>query len=180
DPEGAWGKGEQIHTVAHKGFDQKDPTVAKWLKDFKLTETQLTSLENDIRAAGEGQEQDGVRAWLKKNPGLVDKLAPVAGGAKAQGRDAGKTVDIGYFPWDEAIAATYLWQNILEDRGYKPKVEQLDPGPLYTSLAQGQMDVQLDGWLPTTHKEYVDRFKGQLDDLGAWYGPTSLELTVPS
>ncbi len=87
---------------------------------------------------------------------------------------------MGYFPWDEAIAATYLWQNILEDRGYKPNVKQLDPGPLYTSLAQGQMDVQLDGWLPTTHKEYVDRFKGKLDDLGAWYGPTSLELTVPS
>ncbi|KUN97398.1 ABC transporter permease/substrate binding protein [Streptomyces caeruleatus] len=180
DPEGAWGKGEQIHTVAHKGFAEKDPTVAKWLKDFKLTEQQLTGLENDIRAAGEGHEQDGVRAWLKKNPGLVNKLAPVAGAAKAQGKDAGKTVDMGYFPWDEAIAATYLWQNILEDRGYKPNVKQLDPGPLYTSLAQGQMDVQLDGWLPTTHKEYMDRFKGKLDDLGAWYGPTSLELTVPS
>ncbi|KOG26761.1 glycine/betaine ABC transporter permease, partial [Streptomyces viridochromogenes] len=180
DPEGAWGKGEQIHTVAQKGFAKKDPVVAKWLKDFKLTEQQLTSLENDIRAAGEGHEQDGVRAWLTKNPGLVNKLAPVADAAKAQGKDAGKTVDMGYFPWDEAIAATYLWQNILEDRGYKPNVKQLDPGPLYTSLAQGQMDVQLDGWLPTTHKEYVDRFKGKLDDLGAWYGPTSLELTVPS
>ncbi|PAZ12740.1 glycine/betaine ABC transporter permease [Streptomyces sp. SA15] len=180
DPEGAWGKGEQIHTVAHKGFSQKDPVVAQWLKDFKLTEQQLTSLENDIRAAGEGAEQDGVRTWLKKNPGLVDQLAPVAGGTKAQGKDAGKTVDMGYFPWDEAIAATYLWQNILEDRGYKPNVEQLDPGPLYTSLAQGQMDVQLDGWLPTTHKQYVDRYKGQLEDLGSWYGPTSLELTVPS
>ncbi|MBO1331760.1 ABC transporter permease/substrate binding protein [Streptomyces sp. VRA16 Mangrove soil] len=181
DPKGAWGKGEQIHTVAHKGFAKKDPTVAQWLKDFKLTEKQLTSLENDIKAAGEGHEQDGVRTWLKKNKGLVDQLAPVSGGgAQKQGKDAGKTVNMGYFPWDEAIASTYLWQNILEDRGYKPNVKQLDPGPLYTSLAQGQMDVQLDGWLPQTHKQYVDRYKGQLSDIGAWYGPTSLELTVPS
>ncbi|GHH75472.1 glycine/betaine ABC transporter permease [Streptomyces sulfonofaciens] len=181
DPKGAWGKGEQIHTVAHKGFARKDPTVANWLKHFKLTEQQLTSLENEIQGAGEGHEQDGVKAWLKKNPGLVDKLAPVPGGGGAQqGRDAGKTVNLGYFPWDEAIASTYLWENVLEDRGYRTNVKQLDPGPLYTALSRGDMDVQLDSWLPTTHKQYWDRYKDNLDDVGSWYGPTSLELTVPS
>ncbi|MEV8568748.1 ABC transporter permease/substrate binding protein [Streptomyces sp. NPDC051322] len=182
DPKGAWGKGDLLHTVAHKGFAKKDPTVAKWLKDFKLTEKQLNSLENAIQAAGDKHEQDGVRAWLKKNPGVLDKLAPVPGGAGApqQGKGAGKSVNLGFFPWDEAIASTYLWQNILEDRGYKPKVSQLDPGPLYTALAQGQMDVQFDSWLPTTHKQYWDRYKDKLTDIGSWYGPTSLELSVPS
>ncbi|MFG2536804.1 ABC transporter permease/substrate binding protein [Streptomyces sp. NPDC048511] len=182
DPKGAWGKGEEVHTVAHKGFAKKSPVVADWLKDFKLTEKQLTSLENEIQGAGQGKEQDGVRNWLKKNPGVVDKLAPVpdgAGGSK-QGKDAGKTVNMGYFPWDEAIASTYLWQNMLEDRGYKTSVKQLDPGPLYTGLAQGQLDVQFDSWLPTTHKDYWDRYKDNLTDLGSWYGPTSLELSVPS
>ncbi|WP_405560235.1 ABC transporter permease/substrate binding protein [Streptomyces sp. NBC_01180] len=182
DPKGAWGKSDSIHTVAHKGFDKKDPTVAKWLKDFKLTEGQLTSLENSVQSAGEGHEQDGVRAWLKKNPDMVSKLAPVAKGAGApqKGKDAGKSVNLGFFPWDEAIASTYLWDNILEDRGYKPNVKQLDPGPLYTALAQGQEDVQFDSWLPTTHKQYWDRYKNQLTDVGSWYGPTSLELSVPS
>ncbi|WP_328909173.1 ABC transporter permease/substrate binding protein [Streptomyces sp. NBC_00234] len=182
DPKGAWGKGEQIHTVAHKGFAKKAPAVADWLKKFKLTEKQLTGLENEIQGAGQGQEQDGVRTWLKKNPGLVDKLAPLPDGAggPAQGKDAGKTVNMGYFPWDEAIASTYLWQNMLEDRGYDTTVKQLDPGPLYTGLAQGQMDVQFDSWLPTTHKDYFDRYKDDLTDLGSWYGPTSLELSVPS
>ncbi|GHJ38778.1 ABC transporter permease/substrate binding protein [Streptomyces sp. TS71-3] len=181
DPKGAWGKGEQIHTVAHKGFAQKDPTVANWLKHFKLSEQQLTSLENEIQNAGEGHEQDGVKAWLKKNPTVVDKLAPVPGGQGGrQGKDAGKTVNLGYFPWDEAIASTYLWENILEDRGYKTNVKQLDPGPLYTALSRGDMDVQLDSWLPTTHKQYWERYKNNLDDVGSWYGPTSLELTVPS
>ncbi|MEE1794092.1 ABC transporter permease/substrate binding protein [Streptomyces sp. BE308] len=183
DPRGAWGKGENVHTVAHKGFAKKAPPVAEWLKKFKLTEEQLTSLENEIQTAGQGKEQDGVRAWLKKSPGLVDKLAPLpkgAGGAQQQGKDAGKTVNMGYFPWDEAIASTYLWQNMLEDRGYRTTVKQLDPGPLYTGLAQGQMDVQFDSWLPTTHKVYWDKYKDNLTDLGSWYGPTSLELTVPS
>ncbi|HWU11255.1 MAG TPA: ABC transporter permease/substrate binding protein [Streptomyces sp.] len=182
DPKGAWGKGEEVHTVAHKGFAKKAPAVAAWLKDFELSEKQLTSLENEIQNAGQGQEQDGVRAWLEKNPGLVDELAPVPGGAggSQQGKDAGKTVNMGYFPWDEAIASTYLWQNVLEDRGYRTTVKQLDPGPLYTGLAQGQLDVQFDSWLPTTHKDYWDRYEENLTDLGSWYGPTSLELSVPS
>ena len=183
DPKGAWGTGEQIHTVAHKGFADKAPAVADWLKDFKLTEKQLTGLENEIQQAGQRHEQDGVRAWLKKSPGLVDRLAPVPDGTKngpEQGKDAGKTVNLGYFPWDEAIASTYLWQNILEDRGYRTTVKQLDPGPLYTGMAQGQLDVQFDSWLPTTHKDYWDTYKNNLTDLGSWYGPTSLELSVPS
>ncbi|MEV5507227.1 ABC transporter permease/substrate binding protein [Streptomyces orinoci] len=119
-------------------------------------------------------------------------LALVAGGmhlAGGGGRESvaagpnvgnGKHIKLGYFPWDEAVASTYLWENILEQRGYKPDVKQLDPGPLYTALAQGQMDVQFDSWLPTTHKQYMDRYGSQLSDLGAWYGPTSLELSVPS
>ncbi|MFI1971003.1 glycine/betaine ABC transporter permease [Streptomyces cinnamoneus] len=120
-------------------------------------------------------------------------LALVAGGVQLVGGDGGRQavaagenvgqgqrMKLGYFPWDEAVASTYLWQNILEDRGYKPDVKQLDPGPLYTALAQGQMDVQFDAWLPTTHQQYMERYGDKLADLGAWYGPTSLELTVPS
>ncbi|MBH1936704.1 ABC transporter permease/substrate binding protein [Streptomyces sp. AV19] len=137
-------------------------------------------------------------AFLRYRPGTavatvgVVVLALVAGGmhlvrggdreSVAAGKDVGqgKAVKIGYFPWDEAVASTYLWQNVLEARGYRPEVKQLDPGPLYTALAQGQMDVQFDSWLPTTHKQYWDRYGGKLSDLGSWYGPTSLELTVPS
>ncbi|MEU4211125.1 ABC transporter permease/substrate binding protein [Streptomyces sp. NPDC026206] len=140
-----------------------------------------------------------VPRFLSHRPGTavatagIVVLALVAGGmrltqgagdgpAVAAGKNVGhgKQVHLGYFPWDEAVASTYLWQNILEDRGYEADVKQLDPGPLYTALAQGQMDVQFDSWLPTTHKQYMDRYGDRLTDLGSWYGPTSLELTVPS
>ena len=180
DPKGAWGQGEKIHTVAHKGFAQKDPLVAGWLRSFHLSEDQLTSLENSIQEAGQGHEAAGVKAWLDDNPKMVDKLAPVPGGPQQKGKDAGKSVNMGYFPWDEAIATSFLWQEILEDRGYKTNVRQLDPGPLYTAIARGDVDFQTDAWLPTTHKAYWDRYKDDMVDLGAWYGPTSLELTVPS
>ncbi|MGY1434498.1 ABC transporter permease/substrate binding protein [Streptomyces reniochalinae] len=179
DPKGSFGKGEKLYNVGRKGFAKDNPVVASWLKNFHLKEKQLTSLEDKIQGAGKGQEQKAVKEWLKDHPGFVDKMAPAPGGEKKQGKDAGKAVQMGYFPWDEAIATTYLWQNILEDRGYKPNVKQLDPGPLYTALAQGQMDFQTDAWLPTTHEQYWRKYKDRLTDVGSWHGPTSLELSVP-
>ncbi|WP_019544193.1 ABC transporter permease/substrate binding protein [Streptomyces sulphureus] len=179
DPKGAFGEGEKLHTVSRKGFSEENPTVASWLSNFKMTENELTSLENEIQNAPKGQEQEGVKTWLKDNPDFADKAAPVPGGDVKKGKDAGKPVNMGFFPWDEAIATTYLWENVLEDRGYKPNVKQLDPGPLYTSLAQGEMDFQTDGWLPTTHEQYWKKYGSKMSDLGAWYDETSLELSTP-
>lgn len=92
----------------------------------------------------------------------------------------GRRVDIGYIPWDEGIASTYLWKELLERRGYEPKVTQYDVGALYTGMSAGRVDFETDSWLPVTHRSYWEKYKNELDDYGSWYGPTSLELTVPS
>ncbi|MFJ4877605.1 ABC transporter permease/substrate binding protein [Streptomyces sp. NPDC088745] len=182
DTKGAWGKGDGVHTLAAKGFSKENPEVAKWIKDFKLDEKQLTSLEAQIQKSGKGKEQDAVRTWLKDNPGMVDELAPVAGAAKnADGKDERtRAVEMGWFPWEEDIAATYLWKNVLEQRGYKINLKQFEVGPMYAALAAGDVDVQLDGWLPYTQKNYWDKYQDKLTDVGSWYGPTSIEVAVPS
>ncbi|MER5516461.1 ABC transporter permease/substrate binding protein [Streptomyces sp. NPDC002763] len=100
--------------------------------------------------------------------------------ASATNIGQGKEIKIGYIPWDEGIASTFLWKELLEERGYKVTTSQYAAGPLYTGLATGQLDFETDSWLPTTHAEYWKKYGKQLDDLGSWYGPTSLELTVPS
>ncbi|MGW2050226.1 ABC transporter permease/substrate binding protein [Streptomyces sp. NPDC001858] len=120
-------------------------------------------------------------------------LALVAGGmnvfgaassstAATSGSDVGKgrEIEIGYIPWDEGIASTYLWKELLEERGFKVKTTQYAAGPLYTGVATGQIDFQTDAWLPTTHAEYWKKYGDRMEDLGSWYGPTSLELAVPS
>ncbi|ALV36787.1 ABC transporter permease/substrate binding protein [Streptomyces sp. CdTB01] len=178
DPKGAWGSGDGIHTVARKGFAGDNPVVAGWLKHFKLNEKQLTSLEAEINKAGKGRQQDAVRAWLKKNPGVVDKLAPVRGSAAPA--EARRAVNVAWFPWDEDIAVTYLWKNVLQRRGYRLNLKQMDVGPVYTGLASGDLDVTFDAWLPYAQKNYWDKSKDSLTDLGTWYRPTSLEVAVPS
>ncbi|MFE7665942.1 ABC transporter permease/substrate binding protein [Streptomyces celluloflavus] len=180
DPKGAFGSGDSLHMLGRKGFSKDEPQVAGWMKNFHLDEEQLTSLENEVTKAGVGHEQDGVRAWLKKNPGLVDKLAPSANADYAKGKDAGKAPNIGYPAWDEGIATTYLWKNVLEKRGYKPNIRNLDVGPMWTGLSTGQIDVETDGWLPVAQKQYWDKYENDLVDVGAWYDKTSLEIAVPS
>ncbi|WP_435260297.1 ABC transporter permease/substrate binding protein [Streptomyces sp. 1222.5] len=153
--------------------------------------TQLSPLSR--RAAAKAP----TRAWsYRPRPAValagVVILALVAGGlgifgdsagtSEASGTDVGKgrEIKIGYIPWDEGIASTFLWKELLEERGFKVTTTQYAAGPLYTGLATGQLDFETDSWLPTTHAEYWRKYGKQLDDLGKWYGPTSLELTVPS
>ncbi|MFE7099235.1 ABC transporter permease/substrate binding protein [Streptomyces erythrochromogenes] len=92
----------------------------------------------------------------------------------------GRTVSIGYIPWDEGIASTFLWKELLERRGFKVDTRQLEAGALYTGLAGGGLDFQTDAWLPVTHAQFWEKYGNKLEDLGSWYGPTSIELAVPS
>ena len=178
DPKGAWGKGDGVHTLSRKGFAQDNPVVGGWLKNFKMTEPQLTGLEAEINKAGKGKQQDAVRTWLKKNPGVVDKLAPVkSAGAAAEAK---RPLDVAWFPWDEDVAVTYLWKNVLARRGYTLNLKQMDVGPVYTGLASGDLDLNFDAWLPYAQQNYWDKNKNDLRDLGTWYRPTSLEIAVPS
>ncbi|MFI7414060.1 ABC transporter permease/substrate binding protein [Streptomyces sp. NPDC049627] len=149
------------------------------------------------RAAAKARAAGATKVWnYRPRPVVaiagVAVLALVAGGlstfgsssgtAEASASDVGKgkEIKIGYIPWDEGIASTYLWKELLERRGFKVTTTQYAAGPLYTGVATGQIDFQTDAWLPTTHAEYWAKYGKQLDDLGSWYGPTSLELTVPS
>ncbi|PPS76407.1 MULTISPECIES: ABC transporter permease/substrate binding protein [Streptomyces] len=180
DPKGAWGEGDGVHSLSRKGFADDDPTVAGWLKKFEMSEKQLTSLEAEINEAGKGSQQDAVRAWLKQNPDVVDKLAPVRNSGGGTPAEAKQPLDVAWFPWDEDIAVTYLWKNVLERRGYQLNLKQMDVGPVYTGLASGDLDLNFDAWLPYAQKNYWDKNKDRLEDLGTWYEPTSLEIAVPS
>ncbi|MFD5101362.1 ABC transporter permease/substrate binding protein [Streptomyces albidochromogenes] len=92
----------------------------------------------------------------------------------------GEKISMGYIPWDEGIASTFLWKELLERRGYEVDAQQYEAGSLYTGQATGQIDIQTDSWLPVTHEKYWAKYRDDLEDMGSWYGPTSLELSVPS
>lgn len=90
------------------------------------------------------------------------------------------SIHIGWIPWDEDVAVTYLWKNILEGEGYEVELTQLDVAPVYAGLAAGDLDLFFDSWLPVTHEDYWDEYGDRIEDIKIWYDQGSLELTVPT
>lgn len=100
-------------------------------------------------------------------------------GGASGGEAAGGTIKIGWIPWDEDIAATYLWKRVLEDEGYTVELMQLDVAPVFEGVASGDLDLFLDAWLPSTHEDYWAEYGDRLEDLAVWYDNGLLTWAVP-
>lgn len=122
--------------------------------------------------------------------GMVGLAAGCGGASAPSGEEAGDgegngaqsdTIRIGMVNWAEDIAVSHLWKVILAEEGYQVTLQQLDAAPLYTGLANGDLDVFLDAWLPITHEAYWEKYQEQLEDYGVWYGgQADLGLAVPT
>ncbi|GIJ31731.1 glycine betaine ABC transporter substrate-binding protein [Micromonospora sediminimaris] len=90
-----------------------------------------------------------------------------------------KQLTIGYMAWDEAIAASYLWKNLLEEKGYEVELKNVEAGIVYQGLATGDIDLFLDSWLPQTHADYMKEYGDKIEKVGVWYDNASLSIAVP-
>ncbi|GGM37972.1 hypothetical protein GCM10011608_23230 [Micromonospora sonchi] len=90
-----------------------------------------------------------------------------------------KKISIGYMAWDEAIATSYLWKNLLEEKGYDVELKNVEAGVVYQGLSTGDIDLFLDSWLPQTHADYMKRYGDKIEKLGVWYDNASLSIAVP-
>ena len=96
--------------------------------------------------------------------------------------EAGGTITLGIIPsWTDGLSMAYLWQGILEDEGYEVEIEEInDAAPLYTGVAQGDIDVYPSAWPEVTHAEYMEEYGDDLEDLGAYYEGAVLTFAVPA
>ncbi|TGE32972.1 glycine betaine ABC transporter substrate-binding protein [Desulfosporosinus sp. Sb-LF] len=110
---------------------------------------------------------------------LIVTLAAGCGQQQAEQEVKG-TVKIGYINWQEDVAVTNLWKEILEEKGYKVELLNVDVAPLFVGLSKGDLDLFLDSWLPLTQQAYWEKYKDKLDDYGSWYqGEAKIGLVVP-
>jgi len=101
------------------------------------------------------------------------------GGAANGTGGADRAIELAVFNgWDEGIAASYLWQSILEDKGYDVELTFADVAPVYQGLAGGDFDLVLDTWLPVTHADYMEQYGDDIVDLGAWNDEAKLTIAV--
>ena len=92
-----------------------------------------------------------------------------------------KNITLGIIPsWTDGLSTAYLWKNILEDEGYTVEIEEInDAAPLYTGLAEGDIDVYPSAWPEVTHEAYMDEYGDDIEDLGAYYDDAKLTIAVP-
>lgn len=92
------------------------------------------------------------------------------------------TVKIGMVTWAECVAISNVVKTVLQNEGYKVELTTLDVAPLFVGLSRGDLDLYLDGWLPTTQKNYWEQYKDNLEKFpGSWYvGEAKSGLVVPN
>ncbi len=112
--------------------------------------------------------------------------AVVAAGALGLGLaacsdDQGETITLGYLPdWTDGLATAYLLDHVLTEAGYTVEHQELnDPGILYASLADGDVDMYPSAWPEVTHANYMDDFGDTIEDIGTYYEGAVLTLAVP-
>ncbi|HLS45113.1 MAG TPA: glycine betaine ABC transporter substrate-binding protein [Ornithinicoccus sp.] len=93
----------------------------------------------------------------------------------------GGTITLGIIPsWTDGLSTAYLWKNVLESEGYTVEIAEIaDAAPLYTGVANGDIDIYPSAWPEVTHASYMEEYGDQLEDLGAYYDDAKLTFAVP-
>jgi glycine betaine/proline transport system substrate-binding protein len=76
DEKKLFGEGNTIRTITNKAFPDRYPQLTKWIKNFKMSEDELGTLEAEIKDRGQGNEEEAVAAWLKEHPDMVSRMTP--------------------------------------------------------------------------------------------------------
>ncbi len=94
--------------------------------------------------------------------------------------DSCESIEVGTIGWTEDVAVNALWSHVLGEHGYTWNTTNLEVGALYSGVAEGDLDLFMDAWLPNTHADYWDQFGDQVVDLVTWYDEAPLAWTVPT
>lgn len=111
---------------------------------------------------------------------LLTTIALVGCGPAGNKAGNSKKAELVYINWAEGIAYTHLAKVVLEEKlGYDVEITDAGVGPAYASIAQSDMDAFMETWLPTLHKDYVEKYPDRIVDLGHVYEGTRSGLVVP-
>lgn len=173
DPKGVYGADEQIHTVVRKGLKEDQPSAYAFLDKFNWSPADM---ETVMMAINEGQKpEEAAAAWVKENEALVNEW--VEGIEPAEGQK----LTLAYVAWDSEIASTNVVKEVLEQKlKYKVELSQVEAGPMWIGVSNGDVDGMVAAWLPTTHEDYFQKLGDKLEDLGPNLKGTKLGLAVPT
>ncbi|HIW90518.1 MAG TPA: glycine betaine ABC transporter substrate-binding protein [Candidatus Corynebacterium avicola] len=140
----------------------------------------LTACGADNEGGGSGSDE----ADSSGESELVQELADCTPGEDSADVadldvDDDKEISIAAFNgWDESFVAAHLLKYALDEDGYDTELDSYDMAAGYTGLADGDIDVVMDGWLPLTHADQVDTHGDDIEAQGCWYDNAELTIAV--
>jgi glycine betaine/proline transport system substrate-binding protein len=172
DPKNVFGGDEEIHTIVRLHLQADQPSAYQFLDKFQWKPADMEQVMATIQ---EGQKPEvAASQWVEANPDKVN--AWISAIPKVEG----KKLKLAYVAWDSEIASTNVVKYVLESKlGYQVDMLQVEAGPMWAGIASGDADAMVAAWLPTTHKDYYEKFKGKFEDLGPNLIGTKLGLVVP-
>ncbi len=110
---------------------------------------------------------------------LALAVASCSGGKKSNKTQ--KEITFGYVDgWTEGVAMTEISKVIFENHGYDAEIQKAAVDLIFASLANGDTDVFMDTWMPSTHAQKVGKFEGKIESIGINYDNAKIGLVVPN
>ncbi|SNS11142.1 glycine betaine/proline transport system substrate-binding protein [Anaerovirgula multivorans] len=94
--------------------------------------------------------------------------------------DEKPTIAIGEVPYPHEWVPANIIKHVAEELGYSTEMVEGDIGFMFLGLAQGDIHIFPDVWLPTLHKTYIDRYEDQIQLTGILYENIDMGWAVPS
>lgn len=121
----------------------------------------------------------------KKKRGLLITLAVVLvaifGTTSLLNKEKDKEeINLAYVEWDTEVASTNVIGEALREAGYKVTLIPLDNSIMWQSIANGETDAMVAGWLPNTHEAYLKKYQDKVDPLGVNLKGAKIGLVVPT
>lgn len=141
------------------------------------------SVSNEGTAGGgtEGGKAEGGAEQSESTWETCTMGADAASVADIEGTGEDSDTDISmvaFNGWDESFASAHLLKAVFEEDGYTVDIQALDAAPGFTGVAQGDIDMMTDVWMPVTHETYIDQYGEDLVHMGCWYDNAKLTIAV--
>lgn len=172
DPKGIYGEEESIETLVRKGLKEDQPSAYTVLDQFSWEPSNMEEVMVEIHDGAKPKE--AATKWVEANKDLVSEWT------KGAEKVSGEKISLAYVAWDTEIASANVVGKVLEDLGYEVDLIQLDAGPMFASVAEGDADAMVAAWLPLTHADYMDQYGDKLENLGPNLEGAKTGLVVPA
>ncbi|MBD3281147.1 hypothetical protein GF391_00175 [Candidatus Uhrbacteria bacterium] len=162
-----------LATVVYKGFADDAPAAAEFFKNFNVPADYQSEWIYEYSV--NEKEAETVASEF-----LAEHEEEMKGWMPAEDTELGKDkITIGIPPWPGATVKSRVVAQVLQEIGYETEIKEMDASVVYASIADKQVDVNVAGWMPTTHADYWEEFKDDLEIAGINVTQSWLGLGVP-